>query len=77
MTKQSTEKKMVTVCEDDLKKYINNKELSDIENTELSGLIFDFIEENDLGNKFYKFLERKNEEYDYCYDIKFLMLDYK
>lgn len=62
---------------EDIKEIINQKEILDVEADELTGLVFEFMEENDLSNKFHNFLERKNEENDYCLDINFLMLDYK
>jgi hypothetical protein len=67
----------VVVDEKQLFNIINKKGLLEIENEELTGLIFDFIQENNLSSKFYKFLEKRKREDNYCLDIDFLMLDYK
>lgn len=76
---KNQERKIVEVHEDVLLKYINQKELLEIENDELTELIFEFIQEQegDLSDKFYKFLEKKKQENNYFSDIEFLMLDYK
>jgi hypothetical protein len=57
------------------KNYINEKELLGIEREELTELIFDFINEQNLSSTFYKFLEQRKDNVR-CLDIEYMMLDY-
>jgi hypothetical protein len=69
------ERKVVAVDEEDLKNYINQKELLELEREDLTTLIFDFINEQGLSSKFYNFLEKRKDNVQ-CLDIEFMMLDY-
>jgi hypothetical protein len=69
------ERKVVAVDEEDLNNFINQKHLMEIEREDLTTLIFDFINEEGLSSKFYKFLEKSKEDVR-CLDIDFMMLDY-
>lgn len=72
--------KLLSLVNEQINKLENDMTVKEIQIERWSELIFDFIEENKLEEKFYQYLQNCKEKHNDFYDIidlDFIMLDYK